>query len=146
MAAIVHPQLAPPWEGGLRLLPPSQGEARGGARGEARGEARPQAPSYALRRLVAAVVVVLVVLAGVSAVRLTAAAVGAVAGPPLPALPVPAPPVAQGAQVVAPGDSYWSIAVSLRPEGDVREVVDALVAANHGRPLQPGDHVLLPLP
>ena len=88
----------------------------------------------------------LVALLGVSVVRVTATAVGAVAGPPLPALPAPAPPVTGGSVLVAPGDSYWSIAESLRPEGDVRAVVDALVAANGGRSLQPGDRVLLPLP
>ena len=129
MAAVVQPPLAPPWDGtGLRLVP------------------APSAPPYALRRLAAAAVAVLILLVGASAVRVAAAAVGAVAGPPPPALPVPLPPATAPSHVVAPGDSYWSIAVSLRPAGDVRAVVDALVAANGSRPLQPGDRLVLPVP
>lgn len=46
--------------------------------------------------------------------------------------------------VVEPGDTYWSLATSLGAGGDVREGVDALVAANNGRPLHPGDVLVLP--
>ncbi len=41
------------------------------------------------------------------------------------------------------GDTYWSIAKSLRPTGDIRATVDALVAANGGRPLRVGDRLVV---
>lgn len=43
--------------------------------------------------------------------------------------------------VVGPGDSYWSVATQLDPEGDVRATVDRLVASNDGRALEVGDHI-----
>ena len=43
--------------------------------------------------------------------------------------------------VVAPGDTLWSIATSLRPEGDVRLVVDALAARAGGAELVPGQRI-----
>ena len=53
-------------------------------------------------------------------------------------------PVAKATYVVAPGDTLWSIARHLAPEGDVRPVVDALAAHRDGRPLQVGERVTLP--
>lgn len=133
MAAIVHPPLAAPCEGpgGLRLVRPAPG------------------PPYALRRLAAALVLVLAVLAGASVVRAGAVAVAALAGgtaavavlPPATAVPAPQP-----VHVVRPGDTYWSVAVSLGRPGDVRAVVDRLVAVNGSRRLQPGDRLTLPVP
>jgi LysM repeat protein len=94
-------------------------------------------------------VLVLAVLVGATAVRAGADAVTALAGgsaamavlPPAIAAPAP-PPV----HVVRAGDTYWSIAVSLGRPGDVRAVVDELVAANGHRALQPGDRLTLPVP
>lgn len=130
MAAVVHHRLPPSWDGaGLVLAPP------GGA------------PSYALRRMAAVMVVVLALVLASSVVRVAARAVGTRAegsGPP-PAGVAPAPS-APATHVVASGDSYWSIAVSLRRHGDVRAVVDELVDLNRGRALQPGDRVVLPVP
>ena len=49
------------------------------------------------------------------------------------------------AYVVQPGDTLWSIAATINPEGrDVRRTVDHLVAANGGAALEPGQLVLLP--
>ncbi len=45
--------------------------------------------------------------------------------------------------LVEPGDTYWSIAAAAS-DGDVRVAVDALVDANGGRPLFPGDRIELP--
>ena len=45
--------------------------------------------------------------------------------------------------VVEAGQTYWSIAESLRPTGDIRATVDALVASNGGRPLQVGDRLVV---
>lgn len=53
-------------------------------------------------------------------------------------------PVSATAHVVAPGDTLWSIARQLQPEGDVRPVVDALAASRGGRPLQVGERIALP--
>lgn len=53
-------------------------------------------------------------------------------------------PVSARSHVVAPGDTLWSIARRLQPEGDVRPVVDALAAARGGRPLQVGERIVLP--
>jgi LysM repeat protein len=53
-------------------------------------------------------------------------------------------PVSQATYVVAPGDTLWSIARRLQPTGDVRPLVDALAASRHGRPLQPGEPIVMP--
>jgi hypothetical protein len=47
--------------------------------------------------------------------------------------------------VVEPGDTYWSIAAAVTPDGtDLRLAVDALIDANGGRALFTGDRVELP--
>lgn len=56
----------------------------------------------------------------------------------------PVPPAPAVVHLVQPGETYWSIAVGLEPEGDVRELVDRLVAGNDGRVLRAGDRLLLP--
>ncbi|MCD9624877.1 LysM peptidoglycan-binding domain-containing protein [Rhabdothermincola salaria] len=43
--------------------------------------------------------------------------------------------------VVRPGDTLWSIAASLRPDGDVRPVVDALAQRAGGADLVPGQRI-----
>lgn len=53
-------------------------------------------------------------------------------------------PVSRSTYVVARGDTLWSIARALQPEGDVRPVVDALAAARQGRPLEVGETIVLP--
>jgi hypothetical protein len=63
---------------------------------------------------------------------------GEAAAPPI--TPVPASAVVH---VVAPGDTIWSIARRLQPEGDVRATVDRLVAAHGSSVLQPGDRIAL---
>jgi LysM repeat protein len=46
--------------------------------------------------------------------------------------------------VVVPGDTIWSIARGLVPEGDIRPVVDRIVAANGGSGLEVGQVLLIP--
>jgi hypothetical protein len=46
--------------------------------------------------------------------------------------------------VVEPGDTVWSIARRLQGRGEIRPLVDRLVAQEHGRTLQPGDRLVLP--
>ena len=60
--------------------------------------------------------------------------------------PAPAtPPGAQaGGYLVQPGDTLWSIARKLQPEGDVRALVHQRVDANGGADLRVGQRVVLP--
>lgn len=97
---------------------------------------RPELVVYRRRQFVAvALLVVLVVVTAFVAVqagRIVTASASAGAAP------------ASRAVVVAqPGDSYWSLATRLHEGGDLRSTVDALVAANGGRGLQPGDRIEL---
>jgi hypothetical protein len=45
--------------------------------------------------------------------------------------------------VVQPGDTLWSIARRLQPEGDVRPLVDALADRNGGAGVQAGQRLWL---
>jgi len=56
----------------------------------------------------------------------------------------PSGPVAPIVHIVAPGDTLWSITASLDVDGDIREMVDALVAANGGSGLQVGQRIEVP--
>lgn len=62
----------------------------------------------------------------------------AISGMPGGSADVPAPVRVQR-YVVAPGDSYWSIAGALAPESDRRSVVYDLREARDDRPLIPGE-------
>ena len=57
--------------------------------------------------------------------------------------PVPAAGTQDGVYVVQPGDTLWSIARTLQPEGDVRPLVDGLATQLRGRPLTAGDRLML---
>ena len=46
--------------------------------------------------------------------------------------------------VVQPGDTVWTIARAVQPDGDVRPLVDSLLH-DHPGPLQPGDRLLVPI-
>lgn len=66
---------------------------------------------------------------------------------PAPERPVAASaaPAATDAVVeVQPGDSIWTVARRLQPAGDVRPLVDRLLAANGATVLQPGDQLIVP--
>jgi hypothetical protein len=95
---------------------------------------RPSAAAYRRRRLVAlALLVALVVTTVLVASRWATAGASAGAAPAAPVAPV----------VAQPGDSYWTLADRLDLGGDLRSVVDQLVAANGGAELQPGDRIVL---
>lgn len=106
---------------------------------------RPTSAVYLRRRVfVAALVLAALVAAGLL--------FGALGGGPLTAseagspevVTLPLETVSASTHVVAPGDTLWSIARQLQPEGDVRPLVDALAAARSGRPLQVGERIRLP--
>lgn len=70
---------------------------------------------------------------------------GPVGGGPLSA-PRPAPQVlvSERVHVVQPGDTLWTIARSLQPDGDVRRLVHRLATQRHGAALQVGERIALP--
>ncbi|HEX9969089.1 MAG TPA: LysM domain-containing protein [Acidimicrobiales bacterium] len=70
---------------------------------------------------------------------------GMVGGGPLSA-PHQAPTVlvSDRVHVVQPGDTLWSIARSLQPEGDVRRLVQQLATQRKGSALQVGERIVLP--
>src|SRR5262245_2232526 len=53
--------------------------------------------------------------------------------------------VASRRVIVQPGDTLWSIARRVQPTGDVRPLVDKLDAQRHGRALQVGETIVLPV-
>jgi hypothetical protein len=53
-------------------------------------------------------------------------------------------PVARASYVVRPGDTLWAIARVLQPNGDVRPLVQRLVAERGGAPLRAGERLVLP--
>jgi hypothetical protein len=94
---------------------------------------RPSAAAYRRRRLVAVALLVALVLAtGLAVTRW--ATVGASAG---------AVAAAPAVLVAQPGDSYWTLADRLDVGGDLRSVVDQLVAANGGGELRAGDRIVV---
>jgi hypothetical protein len=94
---------------------------------------RPDAHVLRRRRLLVAVLAVVLLLASVGGVTRFASA-SAAAGA------APATPVVLVAQA---GDSYWTLARAVHAGGDLRSTVDALVAANGGGDLHPGDRITL---
>jgi len=97
-----------------------------------RGGRRPSGATYRRRRVAAAVLV------------LASLAMAGKAGAALGGLPLAAPErhPAEARYVVRPGDSLWSIAQQIQPDGDVRPVVDELSAARGGAPLVPGEVIV----
>ncbi|HEY2332122.1 MAG TPA: hypothetical protein VGH94_09370 [Acidimicrobiales bacterium] len=98
---------------------------------------RPSAAALRRRRLLAGAGVTLVALVSIISLRAGVAWLG---GEGTAGVTSPTPAVV----VAGPGDSYWALAARVHPGGDLRSTVDALVAANGGRELQPGDRVVLP--
>jgi hypothetical protein len=96
----------------------------------------------ARRRAVAAlgVLVLALVVAAVSVRTLPALDALAAEPAPAPASAGAATPVVppSGSYVVQPGDTLWSIAESLAPDGDVRPLVDQLAERAGPGPLQAG--------
>lgn len=57
-----------------------------------------------------------------------------------------AEPIGRVSVTVSPGDTIWSIASDLAPGDDPRPVVDAIVEANGGATLVPGQRLDVTLP
>jgi hypothetical protein len=132
MAAIAHPDLTQvrPLPR-LRLCPPPS--------------RAPSAAVYRRRRAIVLLVVGLAVI-GLCAAAFQLQAPGAAEVRTTSATPAAASaaPAAQPVYVVQPGDTLWSIAASLHPDGDIRGTVDRLVERNGTAALQTGQRLWLP--
>jgi hypothetical protein len=138
MAAIIEPRRVPvvPERPVLRLVPAD------GRRPIDLPVDAPLSLGLGPGHVIAAVVALVVVMMGALAIGNGALASLA------PAPPAPASATASDADTttvtVAPGDTLWSIARQMQPTGEVRPLVDQLVALNGSTPLQPGDEVIVP--
>ncbi|HEV7719777.1 MAG TPA: hypothetical protein VGO60_00750 [Iamia sp.] len=139
MAAVLTPDPTP------RHLPAGAHRSAPAARPQLRlipGGRSPAAlaATYRRRRIVAALVVLTLL---VVAVQLAQALAGAAGGWSTPTpTPIEGPTVAVEA---APGDTLWSLAREVHPEGDVRPVVDAMVADRGSATVEVGEQVRVPL-
>jgi hypothetical protein len=123
-------------EGGARR--PQLRLIEGGA-----GRPGPTAAMFLRRRLVALVLLVTCVVA--VAVGAQAALRPLVASPGDGASAVPGVTQPTGGYVVRPGDTLWSVAAAVAPDGtDVRATVDELAALNGGPVLTVGRRLVLP--
>ena len=116
-----------PTEPSLYLLPPA-------------GTPRTRRAAYRRRRVGAVIVLVSLVLACRWAFG------GLVSSPLAAAEPVrpQAQPEAAEVHIVQPGETWWSLARSIQPSGDVRPLVAQLSRANGKQPLMIGQRIELP--
>ena len=133
----------------------NEGEPTAQSAPSARVHSAPSAAAYWRRRVAAfGVAVGLVVGAGSAAMSIGRALVGGegdrsltvTAAGAAPGAPTAAETDVVGSarvHVVGPGDTLWSIAGAMEPEGDIRATVDRLAAANGGAELQVGQRILL---
>jgi Tfp pilus assembly protein FimV len=103
-----------------------------------RPPARPH-PSVAVRRRRAAIT--LVILAALGILLGAGSLAGAGQAPPSSSsrVELDTTAVASATHVVQPGDTLWSVARRIQPEGDVRPLVARLRAAHGPGPLLPGE-------
>jgi hypothetical protein len=102
---------------------------------------------YRRRRIAAAGLLVGLALFVMVATLAVQAALGRTGGGPLTATgALHAGQLADGqVWVVRPGDTIWSIAESIDPNGDVRPLVDRITQQLHGSELYPREHLAIPL-
>jgi hypothetical protein len=106
--------------------------------------ARPVTPvEYRHRRTVAIGLVVAILLGLFMALQ---ALLGRSVGGPLASVGSPgsAQPAVARIWVVHPGDTLWTIALASGARGDIRPLVDKMSAEVGGKPLQPGERILVP--
>ncbi len=96
-------------------------------------------PSAAVRRWRAVLVLSAIAVCGTLLGAGSLAGAGQATEPPAPAEAVTLAPI----HVVQPGDTLWSVARGLQPDGDVRPLVARLRAVSGGGPLVPGQRLRL---
>ncbi len=105
---------------------------------------RPTAAVYHRRRVVALVLLVAVsaiVLLGISTVGARVLGATATAAPVVASAPGASTAGPARIHVVQPGDTLWTIARSMQPEGDVRPLVDQLAERHGGAGLRVGERL-----
>ena len=101
-------------------------------------------PSAAVRRWRAVLVLSAIAVCGTLLGAGSLAGAGQATELPTAVVPPAAAPSPARVHVVQPGDTLWSVARSLQPEGDVRPLVARLRGASGGGPLVPGQRLRLP--
>ena len=99
--------------------------------------ARPH-PSVAVRRRRAALTLVVLVALGILLGAGSLAGAGQAPATPRTQVRLDATAVASATHVVQPGDTLWSVARRIQPDGDIRPLVARLRAAHGPGPLLPG--------
>ncbi len=100
-------------------------------------------PSAAVRRWRAVLVLSAITVCGTLLGAGSLAGAGQATEPPAPVLTSAAEPSPARVHIVQPGDTLWSVARGLQPDGDVRPLVARLRASSGGGPLIPGQRVRL---
>lgn len=100
-------------------------------------------PSAAVRRAWAVVALSAIAVCGTLLGAGSLAGAGQATEPAAAVVPPGAAPSPAPVHVVQPGDTLWSVARSLEPDGDVRPLVARLRAASGGGPLVPGQRLRL---
>jgi hypothetical protein len=101
--------------------------------------------TFARRRAIAVLAVVGFVVATYYGLVVLGSLGGGPASAPEPSpVPAVATRAAGAAYVVQPGDTFWAIARAMHPRGDVRAVVDRLIAIHGPGELRAGETIVLP--
>lgn len=130
MAAVVTPHriTTGPGRADLRLVLPNE-------------RSQHAEPLFSVPAVLAAILLVLVLMVGALAVGRGAFA-GLAPSTATSATPSPVAVADAGSMVVVhPGDTMWSIARDLQPSGDIRPLVDRLVASHGTTTIAPGDRI-----
>ncbi len=98
------------------------------------------APVYRRRRLLAVLVLVTVLVVGWQLAQVAVGVAGGWAAPT--SAPIEGPTVVVEADA---GDTLWTLAREVRPTGDVRPAVEAMLAERGDAELEVGDRVRVPV-
>ena len=130
------PAYAPPPEPGASVQPHRDPVVR-------RAAHRPNPAVLRRRRAVAVIVLATLLLGCWLGLQ---AALGRIGGSPLATAGAPGglQPAASRTWIVRPGDTLWSIALAVDPNGDVRPLVDQLAAEVGTTALYPGESIAIP--
>jgi LysM domain len=144
VAAVAYP-MVDPWSATHSVRPARLGWPEGlDWPGRLDRSGRLGARVYRRRRAVALLALVAVAVMAMAAVRLALAGPGGGALTTSRSSGAATAPAAGKVYVVQPGDSLWSIVQATAPAGDPRPAVDRLARQLDGRPLFPGQRIVVP--